>query len=234
MHRLSWLLPALLLFCTVAADAERITLDLASLSSWKEITFPWQPRHSIYESGTDSGQPQIRIESDNASSGLEYRQAFETYATPILSWSWKAMNVLTKGNAETKAGDDYAVRVYLMFPYDERHLSGAERLRYGFIKGLLGYYPASEILNYVWANRLHTRNPIRNAYSSQGVMFLLDEGSTHLGEWRTHEVNIVDDYRAAFRRNPPPLFTLAIMGDTDNTHGRTTAYIRGISLRSPP
>jgi hypothetical protein len=234
MHRLSWFVPALLLFCAVAADAERITLDLASLSSWKELTFPWQPRHSSYKSLTVSGRPQIRIESDNASSGLEYLRSFQTYATPILTWSWKAMNILAKGNAETKAGDDYPVRVYVMFPYDASHLSGADRLRYGFIKGLLGYYPPSEILNYVWANRPHARDPIQSAFSDRGFIFLLDEGSTHLGEWRTHEVNIVDDYKAVFRSDPPPTFTLAVMGDTDNTHGRTTAYIRDISLQSPP
>lgn len=222
----------LLLIAAAGASAQDIRLDLSSLSSWKELTFPWVPRHTSYSAVTIGGRPAIRIVSENSSSGLEYERTFNTYETPVIRWSWRVMNVLADGNAETKEGDDFAARVYIMFPYDESHLSGVERMRYGIAKRLLGYYPASEILNYVWANRPHAENPLRNVYSSQGIMYFLDEGTTYIGEWRTHEVNIVRDYRKVFRRDPPTTFTLAIMGDTDNTHGSTTAYIRGISLRA--
>lgn len=223
------------LLCAFAAVArgygEEITLNLSSLDAWKPLTFPWVPRHSTYAVERASGEYIIRIRSDDSASGLEYRRDFSTYQTPVLEWSWKVENVLVNGNAATRSGDDYAARVYVMFPYDNASLTPFQRIQNQFLKDLLGYYPPSAILNYVWANRVHARNPIRNAYSSQGVMFFANSGTAHLGEWRTHRVNIVEDYRMVFHRDPPGSFTLAIMGDSDNTHGKTEAFVRDIRVR---
>lgn len=209
---------------------EQIRLDTSSLEHWKPVTFPWAPRHSIYTSHEINGHGVIRMQSDSSVSGLEYRDIFDTHRTPEIEWCWKAMNVLPNGNAESRQGDDYPVRVYVMFPYEKGLFPLGLGLQYELMKGILGYYPPSAVLNYVWANRLHARNPIENAYSSRGAMFFIDAGTEYLGSWRSHRVNIIEDFRAAFHRDPPSTFTLAIMGDSINTGGRTDAYIRDIRL----
>lgn len=211
---------------------EQYRLEMAALDRWEPETFPWASRHSTYRPERIDGANVIRIQSCESVSGLEYRQVFDTGRTPVVEWSWKAMNVLANGNAESKGGDDYPVRVYVKFPYEEEGLSLSLRLQYDVMKVILGHYPPSAVLNYVWANRPHRQNPIRNAFSNRAVMFFTDSGSEHLGRWRSHRVNIIDDFREAFHRDPPDSFTIAIMGDSINTGGCTDAYIRDIRVSS--
>lgn len=232
MRYLAFFAVLVALFVGSPCFGEQIRLDMSSLDKWKAETFPWAPRHSTYTVERIDGRDTIRIQSNNAGSGLDYLRVFQTYQTPILEWWWKAMNILAAGNAESRRGDDYPVRVYVKFPYDEKLLTFSLRLQYEFMKGILGYYPPSAVLNYVWANRTHAHNPILNAYSRQGAMFFADAGTDHLGSWRSHRVNIIDDFRAVFHRDPPPTFTLAIMGNSINTGGKTDAYIRDISVSS--
>lgn len=228
-----WVVALCLLLAVPAAGyAGQIAVDTSSLSRWKAITFPWVGRHSQYTIVEENGKGVIHLESDNSASSLEYEQTFQTYQTPNLHWSWKVMNIIPSGNAETEQGDDYAARIFVMFPYDPKRASFSERVRHNMLKQLLGYYPALEILNYVWANRPHARNPIPNAFEGRGIMFFADVGTTYLGRWRSHHVNIVADYRKAFDRAPPATFTVAIMADSDNTHGSTSAYIKNIYLSS--
>lgn len=212
--------------------SEQLSLDMSSLDQWKSVTFPWAPRHSTYTAVQIDGQDVIRVQSDHSVSGIEYARTFYTYLTPIISWEWKAMNVLATGNAETRKGDDYPVRVYVMFPYQPDGLSVSQRLQFELMRGVLGYYPPSAVLNYVWANREHMRNPIRNVISNRGAMFFLDAGNEFIDTWRKHRVNVVADYRSFFHADPPVTFTLAIMGDSINTGGQTDAYVRNIKVGS--
>jgi hypothetical protein len=228
------ILVLVLITSAVSVFGEQITVDTSSLSGWKPLIFPFVRHHSVYTAVQEDGRAAIRIDSNDSVSALQYQTVFKTKETPFLHWSWKAMNVLPSGNAETKEGDDYAVRIYVMFPYVGSHLSFFNRLRYEVARQYLGYYPPTEVLNYVWANRPHAMNPIVNAFSDRGYMFILDAGSEYLGRWRSHTINVADDYRRVFGREPQDTFTIAIMGDSDNTHGSTTGYITDISVGSNP
>lgn len=231
MRVLRW--AGLLLFAVSAfAYATEIPLDTSSLANWSKLGVPMVSRKTSFHVVSVDGKPAIHIQSNNGASSLVYDRVFKTYATPILSFSWKAMNVLAKGNIEHKEGDDYVLRIYVMFPYEPARLSLMERLRYEAAKRLLGYYPPSEILSYVWANRSHRREPLPSPFSTRGMTYFPDAGSAHLDQWRSHTVNIVSDYRRAFGVAPEQTFRLAIMGDSDNTHGETNGYIRSIRLSS--
>lgn len=214
------------------AYATQIVVDTGSLSNWSPIPLPLVSRPTNYSVVTADGAKAIAIESEDGASGLVYDHVFNIYATPVLHWSWEALNVLTKGNAKTRQGDDYAVRIYVMFPYDGSRLSLLERIRSETVRRLLGYYPPSEILTYAWANRPQPRQPLPNAFSDRGAMFFPDAGTAHLGQWRSHTANLLDDFRKAFGTDPQKTFRVAIMGDSDNTHEQTKAYIRDITLSS--
>jgi hypothetical protein len=43
---------------------------------------------------------------------------------------------------------------------------------------------------------------------------------------------VLDDYRTAFGDDPPPVNSIAIMTDTDNTDGEATAYYGDIVFRA--
>ncbi len=56
-------------------------------------------------------------------------------------------------------------------------------------------------------------------------MVLLEMGGARAGAWIEEEVNILKDYKVAFKEDPPAVAGLAIMSDTDNTDEKAEAYI---------
>jgi len=147
-----------------------------------------------------------------------------------VKWSWKVLDILEKGNAEKKNGDDYPIRLYVMFPYEPGRVPVLQRIGFEIAKRRFGEYPPAEVLNYIWANREHDREPLESPYTDRSMLFFPNAGREGLGEWQTHSANILEDFRRAFGREPPDTFTLAVMGDSDNTEGQTLAYIGEITL----
>jgi hypothetical protein len=208
-------------------------ITFSNLDSWRPLTFPKIPRHSEYRVVDSDGKLVLSVASQASASGIIHERSFKTEETPVISWRWKAMNVLAKGNAETKAGDDYPIRIYVIFRYDPSRASFLQRLQYQAAKAAYGEYPPHAGLSYVWANRAHQRRIITSAYTSRAVLVVADQGAEHLGQWRSHTVNIAEDYREAFGSAPPPEFSLAIMGDSDNTGESSTAYLDFVQVSSP-
>jgi hypothetical protein len=65
------------------------------------------------------------------------------------------------------------------------------------------------------------------------MMIPVDTGEKHAGQWRTHRVDIREDYRRAFGSEAPGEASLAIMADTDNTGTSSTAFIDFIRVTAP-
>jgi hypothetical protein len=123
-----------------------------------------------------------------------------------------------------KQSDDYAARVYVAFKYDPARVSIWNRVKYGVIKMLYGEYPPHAGINYVWATREPVGASAWNAYTDRVRMIVVHSGPEDVGRWVTESRNVLDDYRAAFNEEPPPIAGVAIMTDGDNTGERATAW----------
>ncbi|NIO16497.1 MAG: DUF3047 domain-containing protein [Deltaproteobacteria bacterium] len=188
--------------------------DFNDLANWKPYHFANIEKHSTYTTGTDGETTFLRLESDGSASAIMWKDTFNVYEYPFARWRWKIEKVYEKGDARSKGGDDYPVRVYLIFK---------KRVLFGLVS-----LPTS--LNYVWANRSYDEKIIPNAYTERSMMVLLQEGGQKAGQWITEEVNIVQDYLRAFGKNPPETATIAIMNDSDNTKESSVSYIDFIEI----
>jgi len=65
-------------------------------------------------------------------------------------------------------------------------------------------------------------------------MFLLQHGGARAGQWIEERRNILTDYRRAFGTDPPPMATVAIMADTDNTGERVSAWVDDLVVGGRP
>ena len=204
--------------------------DFTSLANWKPLTFPKIPKHTKYDILTEDGVSLLRARADASASGIIYKKTFNVYTHPIAEWKWKISNVYQKGNAETKAGDDYPIRVYIVFKYDSRKATSWMRAKYGAAKLIYGEYPPHSSLNYIWANRLHRARILTSAYTDRAKMVLLQKGPALAGQWVNERVNILSDYRAAFGSNPPEEAGIAIMSDADNTGERAEVFMDFIQV----
>jgi len=204
-----------------------------SLAAWEPLTFPKIEKQSQYQVVEMDGDRVLKANADASASGLVRKESFNPYDTPILRFRWRAENVLEKGNAMRKDGDDYPIRIYVFFPYDPDQADWRMRAKYGLAKRIFGEYPPHSGLNYIWANRRHEKRILESPYTDRSRMIILQAGKDRLGAWIKEEVNILEDYREAFGEDSPPQEAqLAIMSDADNTGGKAVAYVDWIELRT--
>jgi hypothetical protein len=197
-----------------------------NLDSWEILKFKKIKQYTDYSIiKIKPNQSVLKIASKNSASALIFKEKYDVTKYPVIEWRWKVENVLENGDATKKSGDDYPVRIYILFEYDPEKAGFFEKAKFETVKLLYGKYPPFAALNYIWANQNHSQKIIPNAYTSKAMMIVSDLGKKHIGEWRNHRVNVVEDYKKIFGKNPPQQGSLAIMGDSDNTGGTATAYI---------
>jgi hypothetical protein len=220
-----------LLLCTTPGLAETLfRVDFDDLTGWKHYTFPKIPRHTRYDIVREGGSNVLRAESDASASALIHDREFDPGEFPRIRWRWKVESVYAGGDPLTKSGDDYPLRVYVLFPYDPGQAGAFERLRYGLARKIYGEYPPHSTLNYVWASREHPRRILPSPYTDRAMLVLLRQGSSSTGEWLEEEVDILSDYKAAFGEAPPRRARIAVMNDSDNTGERSVAFLDFIEV----
>lgn len=183
------------------------SFSTGDLSGWAPKVFKGKTAYTLRE---DGGKTVLRAESHGSASGLIKEIRLDPRSAPILRWSWKIERTLAKGDERTKAGDDYAARIYVVFP------------------SVLFW--RTRAVNYIWANRLPAGESLPNAYTSNAVMVAVESGNGKAGTWVHEERNIYEDYRALFGKEPPDLGAVAIMTDTDNTGEEAVAWYGDITL----
>ncbi len=191
--------------------------DFKSLMNWRPQTFKDIDRHSTYTIETQQEGSVLKATSDNSASCLISRKRFNVYDCPVISWRWRVSKVYEQGDATTKAGDDYPLRVYVLFEYDPDQAGLAKRIKYSLVKAMYGDYPPDSSLNYIWASQQRSPDPIPNPFTDRARMIPVQSGPDRLGIWITETRHILDDYRQAFGHDPPANATLAVMNDSDNT-----------------
>lgn len=205
-----------------------------TLEAWKPLTFPKIKRHTAYSIAPEGENRVLRADADASASAIVHTSRFAVYQFPDIRWRWKIEKPLAKGDARTKAGDDYPIRVYVIFEYDPQQASLGERIQYGAAKAIYGQYPPHSSLNYIWANREHAAASIPNAYTDRARMFPLQQGGAKAGRWIEERRNILADYRRAFGTDPPATAAVAIMADTDNTGERVSAWVDDLVVGRQP
>ena len=72
---------------------------------------------------------------------------------------------------------------------------------------------------------------VPNAYTARAMMFMVESGAARVGEWVEVERNVYEDYKRAFKEEPPPVLGIAVMTDTDQTREVVSAWYGDIVLR---
>lgn len=218
--------------CPLHAGNETVFFrdDFNSLENWKPMYFPKIKEHTEYSIESEGGESFLKAESRASASGIIFKKDFNVLEYPKVRWRWKVGSVYKKGDAEEKSGDDYPLRVYIVFKYDPGTASIGTRIKYGLVKSIYGEYPPHSGLNYIWANRKHNERIITNTYASQVKMVVLQSGNENTGKWVEEEVNILEDYKSAFGEDPPATGGIAIMNDSDNTKESSVSYMDYIEV----
>jgi len=222
----------LMFFISMTASAgNTIHLGFNNLSEWEQLNFPKIKTHSRYSIIQENGKNILQCESNASASGLILKKTFNIYTYNKLKWKWKISNVYNNADPKKKSGDDFPIRIYIIFKYNPDKATLFEKTKYNTAKLIYGEYPPHSSVNYVWSSKVIPERMITSPYTGRVKLILLQKGNEKLNMWVTEEVNILEDYRKAFGENPPETASLAIMNDSDNTGESAKSFVEWIEVK---
>ncbi len=202
----------LILLTVAAAFAAGVAVGRFSsgdLSGWRDETFRGRAKTS-YQLTKDNGRMVLMAQSRHAASGVLKKVNLDPRTFRVLRWSWKVEHTLKGEDVTRKSGDDFAARVYVVFPRT--------------------FFWQTRALNYVWAAKLPKNAVVRSPYTGNAVIVAAESGDGKAGTWVSEERNVYEDYRRAFGEEPPRIGAVAVMTDTDDTRDEVTAWYGDITV----
>lgn len=199
-----WLLSLALTLSNAEAD---FTIPLGKFSrnrldGWEQKSFKGETRYHLQKL---DGVTALFADSHASGSGLFKEQTIDLEQTPVLNWTWRIANRLPGLDEQSKAGDDYAARVYVV------------------VKGGLAFWQTKAI-NYVWAGNSAKDSVWPNAFAGDHAMMLALRGpEAPLNSWQTEKRNVRADFKKLFGEDVRRIDAVAIMTDTDNSNGSVSA-----------
>ena len=207
---LSLILSFHLLISPMNVQASEIQVSLFStegLAGWEPEVFKGNTEYLIQQ---ENGRSVVKAASHASASGMVRKIHFEPSKYRYLRWSWKISHTIKGGDEKSKRGDDYAARVYVIFPGR--------------------FFWQMKAINYIWANRLPKGEHVPNPFASNARMLAVESGNGKAGQWVDEERDLLADYRLMFGTDPQSADAIAIMTDTDNTGGNAEARYGEIYL----
>ncbi len=177
-----------------------------SLKAWEEKIFKGKTNFVVHQEN-EAGF--LNASSQDACSGLYTKVDYQATPDLYLSWKWKAIRFPQKkepGRLSNKSEDDFAARVYAIFPGSN------------FFK--------SDVIEYVWDETIPVGTITASPYSERVKLFVIRRGTApeEGGGWEEEDRNLYEDYRKLFGREPErPVGALALMSDSDNTGTQSEA-----------
>lgn len=196
-----------MIFTTLDLHAESILMvgefSRNRLDGWEHKTFKGETRYQLQAL---EGVIALKADSQGAASGLFKEQRIDLEQTPFLNWSWRVANRLVGLNEQSKTGDDYAARIYVV------------------IKGGLAFWQTKAI-NYVWASNTAKDGVWPNAFAGDHAMMLALRGpEAPLNTWHSEKRNVQADLKKLFGEDLRYIDAVAVMTDTDNSGGQVSAF----------
>jgi hypothetical protein len=203
-------------------------------SEFRAYALEGQARRTDYALVEDAGRTVLRARADASTAGIIRDLRVDPATHPVLSWRWKATRLPEKGDLRSKAGDDYAARLYVTFDLRLAALPFGERVGVTLARIIYGDDVPSAALCYVWATRAPVGTIAPNAYTGRVQMIVVESGAGRLGAWRAYERDVAADYRRAFGAEPPAVSGVVVSTDTDNTGERAETYYGDVAFRARP
>jgi hypothetical protein len=185
--------------------------DKNALKEWEEKVFKGKVIYTVVEE--DRGQSYVKAESDKAASALYYKIKLDAKTKrPAISWKWRAEEFPSRRMKETleaESEDDFAARVYVIFP--------------------ALFFTNSKVLEYVWAKDLPTGAAGTSPYSKNIKIMVLESGPSK--DWASEERDIYSDYVKMFGRAPEyNIGAVAFMTNSEHTQTKAKGAYDDIVL----
>lgn len=183
-----------------------------ALKEWEEKIFKGKVIYRIEKNQT---LDYVRATSNKTASALYYRiklDAKQRY--PVTSWKWNVNKFPQKKgreSIETENEDDFAARVYVIFP--------------------AFFFTNSKVLEYIWAETLPEGMIGTSPYSKNIKLIVAKSGQNNEKKWFSQDRDIINDYMKAFGTKPEyDIGAVAFMTNAEHTGTSADAMYDDIKL----
>jgi hypothetical protein len=190
---------------------------------WRIIQFDTKIPATTYQTRVWDGVPAVEAKADGSMALLARGVEVDLKATPMLCWRWRVEDVVKNADMNTKAGDDYAARVYVAFRLPADKIDFGLRFKLQFARNLYGEHVPDAALNYIWDNKNPVGHRQFNAYTDRTQMIVQRSGTAQLGTWVSERVDVLSDVVKAYGSDQAKISLLALASDTDNTKSKAHA-----------
>lgn len=183
-----------------------------SLKEWEEKVFRGKVVYRIEKNQSSS---YVRAASDKTASALYYKVRLDAKKRhPVINWKWNVEKFPVKKLSErldTQNEDDFAARVYVIFP--------------------ARFFLNSKVLEYIWAETLPIGMTGTSPYSKNIKLIIARSGPNKEKGWFSEERDIVCDYIRVFGRSPEfDIGAVAFMTNAEHTGTSADAMYDDIKL----
>jgi len=242
--------PASVLLALACATAPALAQSLSPLvppngtpvSNWRFVGFP-KSKASIpptrFELAEVQGERALKV-STRASYGTWVHDLPKVHPGR-LQWRWRLDLPLTGGKVvadiQTKAGDDAALKVCVMFDHPLDRVPFVERTLLRIARSVSGENLPAATLCYVWDSVHPAGLQGANPYTQRVRFITLQGKGAPLAQWQTETRDVAADFVNLFGDELPastaaPKVRAVLIGaDSDNTGALSVGWVQGVQWR---
>jgi len=215
--------------------------DGALHPAWRYVGFPKKKADiapTQFEAGKVECQPALKVVT--ASSYGTLLHDLKDAPPAQLQWRWRLDQPLSGGKTApdltTKAGDDAALKVCVMFDHPLDRVPFVERTVLRIARSVSGEPLPAATLCYVWDSGHAAGLQGANPYTRRVRFISLRGNETRAGQWTAERRDLAQDFIALFgdelpqgaqtpRSELPRVSTVLIGADSDNTASRSLGWV---------
>lgn len=199
-------------------------------AGWQPWQFAGLKKPTEYRLVEADGRTVLQALSQSSASGLVHPVKVDLREYPYLHWQWMVPALIAGADNSRRHAEDAPVRVIVAFEGDVEKLPLADRLFSQQFKLFTKTELPYATLMYIWENRQPVGTVLTSEHTSRIKMVVAESGPTSTGEWQELVRNVREDYLRAFGEEPPPVKSIAVMTDSDNTGSSATAFYGDIAF----
>jgi hypothetical protein len=181
---------------------------------------------SVLEATMLNDEPVLKLFTQGSYGVLTH--AWRGAAPEYLSWRWRLDQALTTADVRTKAGDDAALKVCVMFDQPLADIPFFQRAVLGLARSATGQNLPNATLCYLWDSRYPALTSGANPYTARVRYIVLNGAESPVGQWVSQRRRVADDFALMFgdeTATMPPISAIAVGADSDNTQGSSLGYL---------
>lgn len=202
---------------------------------WRVVTLPKIPGHTRYTMAENDGRRAVHAEADGSYANVVHPLNADITGAPILRFAWRVDRFPAGSDLTTKAGDDLAAKVCVLFDLPLDRLSFVDRTKVQLGRRLFDPQLPAATVCYVWDRALPAGRWINSAYTDRVRMLVLrSEASGERSRWFDERRDLRADFRQAFPAEAEPgmprVAAVAFATDADNTKSQASAWFGDLAL----